>query len=245
VHDRIRCRGLRSGGGAVRARDPRTARGLLASEAAAAVGVPPTQRRGPAPPHHVRCLPPRPRRAPRRRHVRGPRVPRRKHLLSALCFAVVPLSANALPLFGNLPASFSFLSVALIAACRKVHTGFQLRAPGATAGFQVHSPFATNFISITLLVHCVGTGCSEPSAAGFGVSDRPGGDQHKRFPDSALGSPSPGQEVRGTASLATFIHSFRLNLIYLSSLAAEIGSSRPDNLMERQCTRTGLLGRLL
>jgi hypothetical protein len=38
---------------------------------------------------------------------------------------------------------------------------------------------------------------------------------------------------------------FRLNLMYLSYLAAEIGSSRPENLMERQCTRTGLSGHLL
>jgi hypothetical protein len=117
---------------------------------------------------------------------------------------------------------FLFFSVALIAACRKVHAGFQLRAPGAAAGFQVHSPFVTNFISVTLLVHCVGTGCSEPSAAGFGVGDRPGGDQHKRFPDSALGSPSPGQEVRGTASLAVFLAKYESNMLLCHLLQSKL-----------------------
>jgi len=66
-----------------------------------------------------------------------------------------------------------------------------------------------------------------------------------------------GGEI-GPASVATFdetilslmlschlpMHVFRLRLLQLTYMAAEIGSSHPGDLMERPCTRTGRFGRL-
>lgn len=85
-------------------------------------------------------------------------------------------------------------------------------------------------------------GHSEPSAAGCGRRDHSRGDQHQWFPGSALGCPSPGQEVN-PAAISCFVHMLCMLLIqrlaksaaWLQRMAPPLQETGWNDSVQEQC----------